>query len=278
MQMDFKALEELLLQNVALAGTPCLFCFEGKVPFQEVLLQIMNQMDQEATEGPSSTKSFVNISNHASYNPLLYLPEGLQPKEPVNSSALDTIRLHPHLYLSQETAESPQTEKTPLNFTTQKVLSAKQEISVFKERQKPLEEQVQDSPLKTTFHLPSDRPQAVSVEKTEGIQKLFVSQHFDTKRVRIQLEEGQVRFVLSGDKLKLYINLKEQVYEPPTSFEVHRLVQSLQSLGITTEVIKFNGSNLYSAEYRHGRKEDRERNQSSSDFSKESAESFSLYL
>ncbi|MDW8033173.1 MAG: hypothetical protein RMH93_06460, partial [Aquificaceae bacterium] len=106
----------------------------------------------------------------------------------------------------------------------------------------------------------------------------------ESKHINLRVEEANVKLNLLGERLKLFINLKEEAYVQPSTFEVQKLVQSLQSLGYTLEVLRINGSNLYSSEGRQGgKREEREKGnpdllKSLSEASEYRNESFSLYL
>ncbi|MCS7196846.1 MAG: hypothetical protein NZ827_06225, partial [Aquificaceae bacterium] len=106
----------------------------------------------------------------------------------------------------------------------------------------------------------------------------------ESKHINLRVEEANVKLNLLGERLKLFINLKEEAYVQPSTFEVQKLVQSLQSLGYTLEVLRINGSNLYSSEGRQGgKREEREKGnpdllKNLSEASEYRNESFSLYL
>lgn len=119
--------------------------------------------------------------------------------------------------------------------------------------------------------------------RVEVIEKRPVMNQ-EPRHVSLRFEEANIRLNLLGERLKLFINLKEEAYWQPTASEVQRLVQSLQSLGYNLEVLRLNGSNLYSSEGRQGGKRE-EREKYSSDLLKNLSEtseyrskSFSLYL
>ncbi|RME10420.1 MAG: hypothetical protein D6804_04485, partial [Aquificota bacterium] len=119
------------------------------------------------------------------------------------------------------------------------------------------------------------------VQQIERVEKPQPQPSYEPKHINIRLEEGSVRFMLSGDRLRLFMNLSEDLYRQPTTFEVHRLVQSLQSLGLNLEVLKLNGNSLYSSDHRQGAKrESREKSHMFfvSEPSENTAKSFSLYL
>ncbi len=127
-----------------------------------------------------------------------------------------------------------------------------------------------------TMRFKEDGPQ-----KVEKVEKPQTQPLYEIKRINMFLEEGSVRLMLSGDRLRLSINLKEDLYMQPTAFEIQKLVQSLHNLGLNLEVLKLNGSSLYSSDQRHGqKKEDRERAHQLSlpEFKEENPKSFSLYL
>ncbi len=119
------------------------------------------------------------------------------------------------------------------------------------------------------------------LQKVERVEKPQTQHIYEAKHLSVRLEEGSVRLVLTGDRLRLTINLREDLYMQPTAFEVQKLVQSLQSLGLNLELLKLNGSSLYSSDHRHGTKrEDREKTYQLSlpEFTEEATKGFSLYL
>lgn len=133
----------------------------------------------------------------------------------------------------------------------------------------------------TDGHSRSVKPQIDKAQQVERIERPQPTYFHEPKHVNLHLEEGSVKFTLFGDRLKLFINLKEDFYRQPTALDVQRLVQSLQNLGLDLELLRFNGSNLYSSDHRQGSKRDtREKlnNPSISELSEDVKGSFSLYL
>jgi len=133
----------------------------------------------------------------------------------------------------------------------------------------------------TDGHSRSAKPQIDKTQQAERIERPQPTYFHEPKHVNLHLEEGSVKFTLFGDRLKLFINLKEDFYRQPTALDVQRLVQSLQNLGLELELLRFNGSNLYSSDNRQGSKRDtREKlnNPSISELSEDVKGSFSLYL
>ncbi len=118
-------------------------------------------------------------------------------------------------------------------------------------------------------------------QRVERVERPQTQPFHEAKHINIRFEEGSIRIMLSGDRLRLSMNLSEEFYRPPTALEVQRLVQSLQSIGLNPEMLKLNGNNLYNSEYRQGSKrEDKERHNlfSVQDPSEEPIKNFSLYL
>ncbi len=119
--------------------------------------------------------------------------------------------------------------------------------------------------------------------KVESVRRQEPVINHEPKQISIKLDEASLRLNLLGDRLRLSINLKEEIYRQPTEFEVQRLVQSLQSLGFNLEALKLNGSMIYHSDQRQNKREDKERSFLSdvgegSKVSKEEKKSFSLYL
>ncbi len=118
-------------------------------------------------------------------------------------------------------------------------------------------------------------------QRVERVERPQTQPFHEAKHINIRFEEGSIRIMLSGDRLRLSMNLSEEFYRPPTALEVQRLVQSLQSIGLNPEMLKLNGNNLYNSEYRQGgKREDKERHNlfSVQDPSEEPIKNFSLYL
>lgn len=118
-------------------------------------------------------------------------------------------------------------------------------------------------------------------QPVERVERPQIQNPQEQRHVNIRLEEGSVKFMLSGDRLRLFMNLNEEVYRQPTALDVQRLVQSLQNLGLNLEVLRLNGNSLYSSDHRQGsRKDGREKmNQFFvSEPSEDTRKSFSLYL
>jgi len=135
--------------------------------------------------------------------------------------------------------------------------------------------------IPTDGHSRSAKPQIDKTQQAERIERPQPTYFHEPKHVNLHLEEGSVKFTLFGDRLKVFINLKEDFYRQPTALDVQRLVQSLQNLGLDLELLRFNGSNLYSSDNRQGSKRDtREKlnNPSISELSEDVKGSFSLYL
>lgn len=118
-------------------------------------------------------------------------------------------------------------------------------------------------------------------QRVERVERPQTQPFHEAKHINIRFEEGSIRIMLFGDRLRLSMNLSEEFYRPPTTLEVQRLVQSLQSIGFNPEVLRLNGNNLYNSEYRQGSKrEDKERHSQFSvqDPSEKPIKNFSLYL
>ncbi|MFN7064933.1 MAG: hypothetical protein ACK4OF_02110 [Aquificaceae bacterium] len=116
--------------------------------------------------------------------------------------------------------------------------------------------------------------------KTEAVEKQPLAKDYEAKRLNINTEEANLKLNFFGSRLKLYIDLKEDIYRPPTNYEVQRLVQSLQSLGFHLEVLKLNGSLLYSSDNRYGNKKE-DRNKTFLSFTNDihnREEGFNVYL
>lgn len=97
--------------------------------------------------------------------------------------------------------------------------------------------------------------------KTEEIKRDSMAKIYEPKHLKVNFEEANIRLNLFGDKIRLYINLDGDVYREPMTFEIQKLVQSLQNLGLNLEVLKLNGNLLYSSDNRysdnkHGNKRD----------------------
>lgn len=117
--------------------------------------------------------------------------------------------------------------------------------------------------------------------KVEVVEKVQRWSFEEVKRLSVRIEEGIVRVALLGDRLRISINLREDLYTHPTVFDVQKLLQSLNNLGLKVELLNLNGSNLYSSDQKYGaRKGDKEKTYESStfEFPKEAKRSFSLYL
>ncbi len=133
----------------------------------------------------------------------------------------------------------------------------------------------------TDGHSRSVKPQIDKAQQVERIERPQATYFHEPKRVNLHLEEGSVKFTLFGDRLRLFINLREDFYGEPTALDVQRLVQSLQNLGLNLELLRLNGSNLYSSDHRQGSKRDTKEklsNPSISELSEDVKRSFSLYL
>lgn len=119
------------------------------------------------------------------------------------------------------------------------------------------------------------------LQRVERLEKPQIQYVREVKNLSLRFEEGSIRMVLTGDRLRLFINLKEDLYAQPSTIEVQKLLQSLQSIGLNLEVLRLNGNNLYSSEQRHGsKKENKEKTLQAplSEFTEETKRSFSLYL
>ncbi|MCS7170837.1 MAG: hypothetical protein NZ851_00820 [Aquificaceae bacterium] len=134
-------------------------------------------------------------------------------------------------------------------------------------------------------------PQEMGKERTspqdtrvEAVEKRPLINHETTKHMNVRIEEANIRLSMLGERLRLFINIGEEAYRQPTTLEVQRLVQSLQSIGYNLEVLKLNGNNLYSSDNRHGgRREEREKEgtgllKNLSEVKEGKTNSFSLYL
>ncbi len=118
-------------------------------------------------------------------------------------------------------------------------------------------------------------------QRVERLEKPQIQYIREVKNLSLRFEEGSIRMVLTGDRLRLFINLREDLYAQPSTIEVQKLLQSLQSIGLNLEVLRLNGNNLYSSEQRHGsKKENKEKTLQAplSEFTEETKRSFSLYL
>lgn len=113
--------------------------------------------------------------------------------------------------------------------------------------------------------------------KTQSVKKHQATIGYEPKHVSLWVEEANARLTFLGDRLKLFINLDDNLYRQPTALEVQRLVQSLQSMGINLEVLKLNGNSLYSSDNRQGERKE-ERGKTVPAFLEEEVNSFSLYL
>lgn len=104
------------------------------------------------------------------------------------------------------------------------------------------------------------KPQLERIQHTERVEKPQPLSTYETRHLNLRIEEGSIRFTILGDRLRLSINLNEDFYGHPTPLDVQRLLQSLQSLGLNLEVLRFNGNNLYSSDHRQGsRREGKEK-------------------
>ncbi len=172
----------------------------------------------------------------------------------------------------------PSFQKTQLD--NRDIMPEGQEIE-----EKPLQEEklMDDLPFHSSMHkgeATSIKQEGANVESVKGQEHVI---NYEPKQISIKLDEAFLRLNLFGDRLRLSVNIKEEIYRPPTEFEVQRLVQSLQDLGFSLEVLKLNGSMLYHSDQRQNKREDRERgllNNFNEDpkVSRGEKKSFSLYL
>jgi hypothetical protein len=145
------------------------------------------------------------------------------------------------------------------------------------------EKSTDDLQFYNPLHKEDAKPIKQEDTKAEAIRRQEPIINHEPKQINMKLEEAFLRLNLFGDKIRLSINLKEEAYRQPTEFEVQRLVQSLQNLGLNLEVLKLNGSMLYYSDQRQNKREDRERGflsavSEGNKVSKEEKKSFSLYL
>lgn len=92
--------------------------------------------------------------------------------------------------------------------------------------------------------------------KTEEIKRQPLPKGYEPKHLSVNFEEANLRLNFLGDRLRLYMNLNEDIYRQPTSFEIQKLAQSLQNMGLNLEILKLNGNLLYGSDHRYGNKRD----------------------
>lgn len=217
--------------------------------------------------------------------------ELLKPPQPFQRTQLDSKDIPLE---NQEVEQRPFQDNIVHSLTledkSQKdtLTSFKENVPTWEEYQKVKSVYKEEKPVDDIpFHNPLHKEGTMSIKqegtKVESIKRQeFVISH-EPRQINIKLEEAFLKLNLFGDRLRLSINFKEEVYRQPTEFEVQRLVQSLQSLGFNLEVLKLNGSMLYYSDQRQSKREDREKNflgtiGEGTKVSKEEKKSFSLYL
>ncbi|MEW6655351.1 MAG: hypothetical protein AB1353_00550 [Aquificota bacterium] len=217
--------------------------------------------------------------------------EFLKPLQPFQKMQLDSKDIP----LENKTVEQKVSHKDAVQSLILEDISQKDTLTLFKENAPTWEEhQKVKSEYKEerfmddlTLHNPVRKEEATPIKqedtKIESVRRHEPIINHEPKQISIKLDEAFLKLNLLGDKLRLSINLKEEAYRQPTEFEVQRLVQSLQNLGLNLEVLKLNGSMLYYSDQRQNKREDRERSflsavSEGNKVSKEEKKSFSLYL
>ncbi len=82
-------------------------------------------------------------------------------------------------------------------------------------------------------------------------------QRQDVKQINLRIEDAFLRFRFQSEALSVDIRIKEMIERNLSYLDVQRLSKSLQSLGLSLEGLKINGTELYPRGSKFGRREER---------------------
>lgn len=202
-----------------------------------------------STSGAEETKkSFKEQSETSPPREGNILKLGFQAVERAGDDIPEERVIKPHAWVSKEgiTFENNYANKR-LDIDSKELMGDKEAFNGNKEGKTGLDARHAYT-QETAVRFKEDSPPP----KVETVEKPQVFQSYEPKHVAIRLDEANARLILLGERVKLHLNLNENLYRTPTNYEVNQLIHSLQSFGLTVEVLKLNGNSLYNQDHRQG--------------------------
>ncbi len=202
-----------------------------------------------STSGAEETKKA--FKEQSETNPLWkgnVLKAGFQDVERAGGDIPEERFIKPHAWVSKDTItfENNYANKR-LDIDSKELMGDKEAFNGNKEGKTGLDARHAYT-QETAVRFKEDSPPP----KVETVEKPQVFQSYEPKHVAIRLDEANARLILLGERVKLHLNLNENLYRTPTNYEVNQLIHSLQSFGLTVEVLKLNGNSLYNQDHRQG--------------------------